>query len=334
VTEPVALESIQGAFRGVIPSAFATCGVDGTPNVTYMSIVHYVDSDRVGLSRQFFNKTRANLDENPRGQVRVVDPETWREYLLDLEYVHTETHGPVFEAMSANVEAAAAQSGMSGVFRLRGVDVHRVLRCEHVDGTGRVRAPTAARNVLAQLDELTRRLALCTEYGDATRVALEALDDLFAFAHSILLVRDADRLLAVASNGYPSSAAGAEAAIGEGAVGVAARTRQIVSVPNVARSRVMDAAVGAGPAARAGHGAEPRGGAAPRRERGRRRPLPGERRPRQLRRAQRAAAARRRSTPGGRLPGARSGGAGGGRAGSAGARRRRRDVDGRVLPGR
>jgi putative methionine-R-sulfoxide reductase with GAF domain len=245
VTEPVALESIQGAFRGVIPSAFATCAADGTPNVTYMSIVHYVDSDRVGLSRQFFNKTRANLDENPRGQVRVVHPETWREYLLDLEYVHTETHGPVFEAMSANVEAAAAQSGMSGVFRLRGVDVHRVLRCEHVDGTGRVRAPTAARNVLAQLDELTRRLALCTEYGDATRVALEALDDLFAFAHSILLVRDADRLLAVASNGYPSSAAGAEAAIGEGAVGVAARTRQIVSVPNVARSRVMDAAVGA-----------------------------------------------------------------------------------------
>lgn len=245
MTEPIALESIQAAFRGVVPSAFATCAADGTPNVSYMSIVHYVDSDRVALSRQFFNKTRANLDENPRGQVRVVDPDTWREYLLDLEYVHTETHGPIFDAMSANVEAAAESSGMSGVFRLRGVDVHRVLRCAHVAGTGIARAPAVGRNVLAQLDELTRRLALCTEYGEATRVALEALDDLFAFAHSILFVRDADRLLAVASAGYPASAAGAEVTLGDGVLGVAARTRQIVSVPNVARSRVMVAAAGA-----------------------------------------------------------------------------------------
>ncbi|HET7574704.1 MAG TPA: hypothetical protein VFJ99_06265, partial [Solirubrobacterales bacterium] len=58
----IPLESILACFQGVIPSPFATCAADGTPNVTYLSIVRYVDSERVAVSRQFLNKTRANLD--------------------------------------------------------------------------------------------------------------------------------------------------------------------------------------------------------------------------------------------------------------------------------
>jgi hypothetical protein len=61
--------------------------------LTYMSIVGYVDAERVALSRQFFNKTRANLDANPYGQVRVVDPDTMAEYALDLCCTHTEPRG-------------------------------------------------------------------------------------------------------------------------------------------------------------------------------------------------------------------------------------------------
>jgi adenylate cyclase len=66
VTDPsVPLESIMSCFQGLIPSPFATCSADGIPNVTYMSIVQYVDSERVALSRQFFNKSRANLEAKP-----------------------------------------------------------------------------------------------------------------------------------------------------------------------------------------------------------------------------------------------------------------------------
>jgi pyridoxamine 5'-phosphate oxidase-like protein len=119
-----------------VPSAFATCALDGTPNITYMSIVQCVDSDRVALSRQFFNKTRADLDGNPKTQVRVVDPETVREYVLDLHYMHTETHAPIFEQIIANNETIASAAGMSGVFRLRGVDIHRVLQCAQVGRDG------------------------------------------------------------------------------------------------------------------------------------------------------------------------------------------------------
>jgi len=245
VTEPVALESIRSCLRGVIPSPFATCSPDGTPNVTYLSIVHYVDPERVALSRQFFNKTRSNLDANPRSQVRVVEPETLREYVLDLRYLHTETHGPTFDAMRANTEAIASLTGMEGVFRLRGVDVHRVVRCAAVAGTGASRARALERGSLRQLDELTRRLALCTDYDEATAAALQALDDVFGFRQAILLVRDpaAGRLFAVAGNGYPAPAAGAEVGTDAGPIGIAAETRQVVSVPSVARSRVLQAAI-------------------------------------------------------------------------------------------
>jgi adenylate cyclase len=263
VTEPVALESILSCFRGVIPSAFATCGADGVPNVTYMSIVHYVDSERIALSRQFFNKTSRNLDANPASQVLVVDPETAHQYTLDLEYLRTEAEGATFEAVRTTLEAVGSQQGMSGVFRLRGVDIHRVVRCSPTGEPALPRPRHVERDVLAQLDELTRRLASCADYDDATRTALQSLDDLFGFGHSILLVRDAaDRLFAVAGNGYAGSAVGAEVGVGEGVIGTAASTTQVVCVPHLGRSRVMQSAMRAG--------LEPSGDAA-----GREIPLPG-----------------------------------------------------------
>lgn len=42
----VALESMRACLAGVIPSPLATCAADGTPNISYMSIVKYVDPER------------------------------------------------------------------------------------------------------------------------------------------------------------------------------------------------------------------------------------------------------------------------------------------------
>jgi adenylate cyclase len=240
----VPLESIRRCFEGVIPSPFATCSADGTPNVTYMSIVHYVDSERVALSHQFFNKTRANLGANPQAQVRVVDPQTMDEYALDLRFLHTATDGPIFDSMKANLDAVARQTGMDDVFRLRGIDVHRVVRCELVRPQ-EVATPTREVDPLGPLDELVRRLAAAADYDEATRVALQALDDLFGFRHSVLFAadEDAESLFAVASNGYPRSSAGAEIATGSGLIGIAAERRHVVCIPNLARGRVMGGAV-------------------------------------------------------------------------------------------
>lgn len=239
----VPLETILACFQGVIPSPFATCATDGTPNVTYLSVVRYVDSERVAVSRQFLNKTRANLDANPQGQVLVVDPETLGDYLLDLRYLHTETEGVVFEEMRANLDAVASQAGMGDVFRLRGVDIHRVERCRPFSGAIHEPSPDRGveRETLRYLDDFSRRLGACGDWVEATGAALLALDDLLGFGHSILFSVDEEtgRLVAVADHGHSRSWAGAEAPVGEGMIGVAAQRRQVVCVANLARTRSM-----------------------------------------------------------------------------------------------
>jgi adenylate cyclase len=230
----------------MIPAAFATCSPDGTPNITPLSIVEYVDSERVALSRQFLNKTRANLDANPAGQVLLTDRETLEQFLLDLRFLHTESDGPIFEGMKANLEAIASQTGMGDVFRLRGVDIHRVVRSTQLTKfDASVSDREAERDALRRLDDFVRRLALCREYGEATRTTLQALDDLFGFAHAILFAADerGDRLFAVAESGYAKAASGAEVPIGEGVIGVAAERRQVVCVPSTLRMRTMRTAV-------------------------------------------------------------------------------------------
>lgn len=242
----VPLESIADCFQGVIPSWLVTCSADGVPNVTILSIVHLVDEERVALTRQFFNKTSANLDANPRAQVVVCDPTSADQFLLDLRFLRTETEGSTFEAVAANLDAIASQTGMQGVFRLRGVDIHRVLSCVPVGETLRS-APErgSEQRTLASLEEYVRRLAACADYSDATRVGLAALEDLFGFRNSILLVADeqSDRLFAVASNGYGYSSAGAEVPIGAGVIGIAAERRRVVCVPSLARMRAMRAGI-------------------------------------------------------------------------------------------
>ena len=244
---PVPLESIRPCLQGVLPSWLVTCSADGVPNATILSIVRYVDFERVALTRQFFNKTRANLDENPQAQAIVVDPGSGDQFVLDLRYLHTESEGAIFDEVEVNLAAVASQMGMSDVFRLRGVDIHHVLRCAPFGET----APPPAqeqrgeRDPLPLLDEFGRRLALCVDFAEAARTGLETLDDLFGFAYSVLLTADerGDRLFAVASNGYVRSGVGAEVPVGVGLVGVAAERRRVVCVPNLARSRAMSAAL-------------------------------------------------------------------------------------------
>jgi len=242
----VPLESIRHCLRGVVPSQIATCSADGVPNVTTLSIVHYVDPERVALTRQFFNKTSVNLRENPRAQVVVVDVSSGEQFLLDTEFLHTETEGATFDAVEANLDAVASQTGMTGVFRLRGVDIHRVLACVAFDDAVVV-APDRhwGRNAIVALDELARRLSMCADYSQATQAALDALADLFGFEQSILFAIDGrgERLFAITSNGYAVSAAGAEVAVGVGAIGVAAARRRVVCVPSMARGRSMHAAM-------------------------------------------------------------------------------------------
>ena len=102
---------IKAAMQGVIPSHVVTCAADGTPNATAISQVYYVDDDHVALSHQFFSKTKRNIEENPQAAVWLVHPETFDTWDLELVFDHSETSGPIFEAMSMQIEAIASSSG-------------------------------------------------------------------------------------------------------------------------------------------------------------------------------------------------------------------------------
>jgi hypothetical protein len=91
-----------------------------------VSQVYYVDPQRVAISFQFFNKTIRNVRENPYASILLNDPLNERRWMLDVEYDHSETEGPIFEAMNVQIEAIASATGMKGIFKLRSADVYRV----------------------------------------------------------------------------------------------------------------------------------------------------------------------------------------------------------------
>jgi predicted pyridoxine 5'-phosphate oxidase superfamily flavin-nucleotide-binding protein len=125
----VPLRALTGCFDGVIPPVIATCSGDGEPNVTHLSQLFFVDDDHVATSNQFFGKTTTNLEDNPRAAILVTDSQTYDTYHLDVEFLRTETSGPVFDELRHNIEAIAALMGKQDVFALRGADVYRVTTC-------------------------------------------------------------------------------------------------------------------------------------------------------------------------------------------------------------
>jgi predicted pyridoxine 5'-phosphate oxidase superfamily flavin-nucleotide-binding protein len=122
----------KAAMQGAIPALLGTCSSDGTPNVTHISQVWYVDERHVAVSFQFFNKTARNLRENPRAAVRMFDPKTGDRWCIDARFIRSETEGQVFEQMDMQLEAIASMTGMQDVFRLKAADIYEVLRIERL----------------------------------------------------------------------------------------------------------------------------------------------------------------------------------------------------------
>jgi adenylate cyclase len=221
VSDVVDLESIRDCLRAGLPSPMATCSPDGTPHVHYILRVQYLDGERVATSRQAFNRALVHLDANPQSQVFVVRPRTAEEFRLDLRYLHTATEGEAFEAMRANLDAIASQTGMDAAFRLRGMDVHRVLRCTRVRrGAPREPERVKAPDPLVPLEQFAHRLERRTSYEDATQELIDALDDLFGFRYAVLIAPE-------------------DVEAGTGLIGTAASRRRVVASENLDRARAM-----------------------------------------------------------------------------------------------
>ncbi len=237
----VALSAIRDCLLAGMPSPLATCGPDGTPHLNFISCVRYLDSERVATSRQSFNRGLAHLGANSLSQAFVMRPATGEEFRLDLRYLHTVTEGEEFDVMRATLDAIAAETGTGTSFRLRGMDVHSVLRCAQVPRLLRASQATDAPDPLMALERLTHRLEGATGPEEVQRQALDTLEDLFGFRFAVLFVPDAvtGRLVATVASGEARAMLGADADPATGLIGTAASRRRLVLISNVARVRAM-----------------------------------------------------------------------------------------------
>jgi adenylate cyclase len=226
-----ALGDIRACFEGAIPAILGTCDATGLPNVAYISQVYYVDERHVALSFQFFNKTRQNILANPYATVLLLDPTTGQFFRLAIRYLRTETAGPLFEGMKAQLAGIASHAGMQGVFRLLGSDVYEVEQVEALEGQHAPPPPPRA-GVLSAVRRTGERLARCASLDEALSAVLGALADHLDVRHAMVLMLDSTRgrLYTVASAGYATSGVGSEIALGEGVIGVAARERTPVRI--------------------------------------------------------------------------------------------------------
>jgi len=223
---PLTLNAIRPCLEGAVPAVIATCARDGTPNVSYISEVHYVDARHVALSFQFFSKTRQNVLENPCATVLVTHPETGTQFALTVHYLRTEESGPLFECMKAKLAGIASHTGMAGVFRLRGADVYRVESVDEVPGTQSAIGATEPVG-LAEVRASMARLSGADDLAGLLDSLLDELDGRFGVSHAMVLMHDPARgsFYSVASRGYPESGIGAEIRPGQGVIGTSALAR-------------------------------------------------------------------------------------------------------------
>lgn len=239
------LGSIRPCLEGAIPAIMATASAaDGMPNVAYISQVYYVDERHVALSFQFFNKTRKNILSHPYACLQVLHPVTAAYYRLHLRYLHTETEGPLFEGMKAQLAGIASHSGMASVFRLLGSDVYEVREIEAVVSTTLPSAPSRC-GLLAALRHCSERLSVCTALDELLNATLASLTDFMGIRYAMVLMLDpvTHRLYTVASTGYATSGVGAEIDMGDGVIGVAARERTPVRIMHMTSAYLYSRAV-------------------------------------------------------------------------------------------
>jgi GAF domain-containing protein len=195
------------------------------PNVSYLSLCEYVDPLHIALSYQFFNRSRENVLATRRAALTLDDPYTGAGVALQLEYLRTETEGPVFERLRAKLMGVASHVGMDKVFHLRGADIYRVTEMRRVPGRKEFPAAAPRVDLAANSRLLSERMAHCEDLSELLDTLLGGLADLLRIDHAMVWLSDASQqaLTLLASRGYEVGGAGAEIPVGEGLVGTAVR---------------------------------------------------------------------------------------------------------------
>src|SRR5699024_1492698 len=113
-------------------------------------------------------------------------------YRLHLKFLRSEKSGPLFDVMSARIQAIASHTGMSGVFRLIGADIFEVLRVEEVEGflttvgaeADERMSMSGTRNEIRGVQYISEQINRATDLESLLDIVLEALESYFGFEHA------------------------------------------------------------------------------------------------------------------------------------------------------
>ncbi|MBR3181322.1 MAG: pyridoxamine 5'-phosphate oxidase family protein [Eggerthellaceae bacterium] len=100
---------VQELFKKVHNVAFSTASLDGQPNTCIVAMKAVIDDETVYLSDQFFKKTLANLQANPKVAITFWEGNEAYELYGTMRYVN---EGEEFEAQKAWVDAAFEKMGL------------------------------------------------------------------------------------------------------------------------------------------------------------------------------------------------------------------------------
>ena len=236
----VPLKTVRRMLEGLMPPSMTTVTPDGMPHVNHVSHAEYVDENHVALTWQFQNASRANILATRRACLSFDDPTSGTGFVMQLEYLRTETEGPLFERLRAKLAGIASHSGMEGVFHLRGADVYRVLELRRVPG--RLDMPSVAPrcDVAAGARRVSEALARCDDAAGMLDTLMGGLARELLIEHSMLWLQETDRpvLSLVASHGYMAHRIGAELQVGVGLVGTAVREGVPIRIGHMTLSMV------------------------------------------------------------------------------------------------
>ncbi|WP_261320949.1 GAF domain-containing protein [Rhizobium leguminosarum] len=130
---------------------------------------------------------------------------------------------------------------MSGIMKLRAVDIYRVEDCQTVPAANPLVEPEPLflPDLMGKVARLTARMSNCSDPETLLDVTLEGLGVLFGYRHSMVLVPDGERdgLTTIASCGYDQFGFGAEVPLGRGIIGAAAERRRNVRITDLSRGQ-------------------------------------------------------------------------------------------------
>jgi hypothetical protein len=239
------LRRIRRMLEGVVPPAMCTASSDGVPHVNYLSQAEFVDDGHIALSFQFFNQSRENVLRTRRASLSVDDPYTGDGVVMRLEYLRTDTAGPVFERMRAKLAGIASHTGMENVFALRGADLYRVLSLRPVPGRQELPGLLPRCDLAMGARLLSQRLSACADLPGLLDTFMDGLARDLRIEHAMLWLVERPRhcLVLLSSRGYERSGLGAEMPITAGLAGVAAREGVPVRVGHMTKMYTYGRAV-------------------------------------------------------------------------------------------